>query len=63
VTIPLRHSKLVIVPPGTATLTLGIGQVSSDLSLTPEEEEQVSPTPGSGEPSEPVDASLVAHRL
>lgn len=63
VTIPLRHSKLVIVPPGTATLTLGIGQVSSDLSLTPEEEEQPSPTPGSGGPSEPVDASLVAHRL
>lgn len=63
VAIPLRHSTLLVVPPGTATLTLGIGQVSSDLSLTPKEEEQGSPVSGTGEPGQPVDVSLIAHRL
>lgn len=67
VTIPIAHPKVVVVPPGTATITVGIGQVSSDLSLTPEPKETPPHAPASagtgGDRAVPVALGLVAHRL
>lgn len=67
VIIPLVHPKIVIVPAGTATITVGIGQVSTDLSLSPMDEEPAESenAPGvvNGGERSPLALGLVARRL